>query len=467
MDETTVSSLGEREQRQYGNARAAIDRGNHGYAVEICHRLLESSPECLEVRQTLRQAQRREYADRSGMLGKCCWKLAGCFLVMGGRIQLKKAPQKALVIGERVLCMDPYHRMALSLVAHGARVMELNETEAFCLESVCDRNPNSARLLERLCNAWIKVGETDKALNVAERLNRLKPGSTHVQELVKAASVAHSIQKGKWSEKEGDFRSKLKNRGEAESLEKSHRISKGEKTTTSDVNDLIELVHEDPQKLDTYKTLVRSLISKEDYGNAISWLEKASKLPQGEDDPYLRQLRSDLNLKRAEQELYTLKATENDEADNDDKERIEELDKNLNALRLDEAKKLVEQFPNDYGQRLNYGELLLKLGNVDGAIQQFQVSQRSPSLKLKSQVLLGRCFVSKKLYDLALEQLSAANESVKVMDSFKKDTLYLMALCYESLGDEEQAIKQFKAIYASDIGFRDVAQKVDAFYRKS
>ena len=109
---------------------------------------------------------------------------------------------------------------------------------------------------------------------------------------------------------------------------------------------------------------------------------------------------------------------------------------------------------------------IFESGDIDAGIQQFQISQRSPSLRLKSLVLLGRCFMEKKLFDLALEQLQHAVEGINVMDDFKKEVLYLLAECYEKLERPEEAIEQFKAIYSNDIGYRDVAEKIDAFYRK-
>ena len=228
--------------------------------------------------------------------------------------------------------------------------------------------------------------------------------------------------------------------------------------------DLIESIHGDPQNLDNYKLLVRIYLRQEKYDDALAWLEKAFALPDAENDAPLRQLRSELRVSRVERELFELKRSSSSEANSEN--RIEKLEAVLIELKLDESCKLVEQFPNDYSQRFKYGSYLLESGDIDAGIQQFQISQRSPSLRLKSLVLLGRCFMEKKLFDLALEQLQHAVEGINVMDDFKKEVLYLLAECYEKLERPEEAIEQFKAIYSNDIGYRDVAEKIDAFYRK-
>lgn len=463
MSIVPINSLDPRVQKQFANAKAAIDRGNYEYAVDICIRLLELHPACLEVRETLRDAQCSVYDHGKSFFGDLIKKGMCCAIAAWGRLNLKKKPALAMSLGERALSEFPYSTVALSLVAHGARSLSLSETEAFCLQGICDRFPDNATKLERLCKALIEVGNTDEALIVAERLMSLRPGNTDVQELVKSASVAHSINRGKWADKGQDFRSKLKNKEESEALEKANRVYEDRDTGSIRTQDLIEQVHGDPQNVDHYKNLVKALVAKEDFENAISWLDKAFKLPRAEADLYLRQIRSDLRLKKTEKELFLLRSDASvDEVQR--AERMRELDSELAALKLDEAKKLVDHFPNDYGQRFKYGELLLRAGDIDTAIQQFQISQRSPSLKQRSHVLLGKCFIAKGLHDLALVQLEVAEEAAIVMDSFKKEVLYLIANCHEALGDQAAAIGKYKSIYASDIKFKDVASKIDAFY---
>ena len=52
------------------------------------------------------------------------------------------------------------------------------------------------------------------------------------------------------------------------------------------------------------------------------------------------------------------------------------------------------------------------------------------------------------------------------MDDLKKEITYELGLCYESLGRPDAAIVEFKAVYGEDIGFRDVAEKINAFFAR-
>ena len=147
-------------------------------------------------------------------------------------------------------------------------------------------------------------------------------------------------------------------------------------------------------------------------------------------------------------------------------EQLEAIETELLELKLGEGRKLVEEFPNVYSQRCKYGEYLFESCNTDAAIQQFKILQRSLIFRIKPLVLLGRCFMAKDLFDLALEQLKQPAETLTVVDELKKEILYLLAQCYERLDRQEDAIQQYKAIYSNDIGYRDVSQKINKFFGK-
>ena len=68
------------------------------------------------------------------------------------------------------------------------------------------------------------------------------------------------------------------------------------------------------------------------------------------------------------------------------------------------------------------------------------------------------------MYDLAIRAYTNALAEKKTMDEEKKEILYYLGLTYEQMGKKEEAIEQFKLIYEVDIGYRDIAEHVDAYY---
>ena len=53
------------------------------------------------------------------------------------------------------------------------------------------------------------------------------------------------------------------------------------------------------------------------------------------------------------------------------------------------------------------------------------------------------------------------------MDDRKKDAIYELGCCFESMGKKDKAIEEFKVVYSADISFRDVADKINAFYSQN
>ena len=85
---------------------------------------------------------------------------------------------------------------------------------------------------------------------------------------------------------------------------------------------------------------------------------------------------------------------------------------------------------------------------------------------LRTQALyhLGRCFAKKRIHDLAVRTLENALKEKVVFDDEKKEIVYALAEVLESTGRGEEAIEHFKSIYEVDINYRDVADKIDAYY---
>ena len=75
-----------------------------------------------------------------------------------------------------------------------------------------------------------------------------------------------------------------------------------------------------------------------------------------------------------------------------------------------------------------------------------------------------QCFARRKMFDLAAKTLQTAIKEKPVFDDEKKELIYNLGSVLEGMDNKEQAIEQFKLIYEVDIGYRDVAKKVDDYY---
>lgn len=467
MSEILISDLDPRLQKQVENARFAIDRGNLEYAIEICSSVLAREPACLPVRKLLRAAQMKLFRSKNKMMAKLTGGLPSALALMGASAKMKKDPAKAMEAIEKALTKDPTNSAAHKALAQAAEKLKLFDTAVFAWETIRDQSPENVKVLLALGNAYIAAERGEDAVGVGEKILQLSPGNGEAQDLLKTGSVSQSLTKGKWEEEDASYRSKLKNADEAVSLEQAAKFVTGEDATQKLIKEAIARVEAEPTSLNHYRSIVQGYEQLGDLTKALEWLEKARELPAGAADATLVKQYSDLKLKVLENEIATLETQLVDDPENEAvREEVNRLSADLLRVRTEEASAMVERYPNDPTFRFELGKLLYEGGEVDRAIQQFQISHRNPKVRLPSLTYLGGCFKSKRQYDLAVEQYETAKSEITAMSEQKKDVIYQLAECYELMGNTEKAISEYKIIYAADIGYRDVSAKIDEYYTK-
>jgi tetratricopeptide (TPR) repeat protein len=134
---------------------------------------------------------------------------------------------------------------------------------------------------------------------------------------------------------------------------------------------------------------------------------------------------------------------------------------------LERAQDFVARYPGDLDGRYRLAQLLFDSGQTEEAIGEYQQTQKNPKLRVSSLLGMARCFRTRGLIDLAVAQLNTAKNELSGMDELKKDVVYELGCCYESLKKSDEAIAEFKAIYTEDIGFRDVSEKINKHYESS
>ncbi len=61
---------------------------------------------------------------------------------------------------------------------------------------------------------------------------------------------------------------------------------------------------------------------------------------------------------------------------------------------------------------------------------------------------------------MAVMQLETARDAIPTMDELKKKVVYQLGLCAEQAGDIEKAYQYYKDIYATDVGFEDLSERM-------
>jgi tetratricopeptide (TPR) repeat protein len=352
------------------------------------------------------------------------------------------------------LAKDPTSVPALKLLAEAAGGLGLLETVAFALDAVREIEPDNRANLLALGEAWITAGKPAEALKAADAILKTKPADADAQNLMRKASIAQTVTKGNW-DGQGNFRDKLRDEAQAVSLEQAAKVVTAGDMAQRLVDEAKARVQAEPTNLNHYRAVAQAYRQLGRSDEALVWVRKARALPNGAVDP---------TLEKEESELQTALLEARVKAESGD--GLAAAQAELAAWRLTEAKRTVERYPNDFPARLALGELLLASGQLDAALAQFQQAQKGPQVRVAALVGLGRGFRAKKIYDLAVMQFKSAKTDLTAMDDTKKEVIYELGSCYEAMGKPEEAIAEFKAIYGEDIGYRDVADKITAFYSK-
>jgi tetratricopeptide (TPR) repeat protein len=223
MPEIAVTALEPRLQKLVESARAAFAAGRPESAVEAAAAVLREQPSCLPVRKLLRAAQLRQAGEKSGF-GRFMANVSSAPFVLGGSRQLKEQPLAAVASADKLLLRDADSVPALALLGEAAAVLGWPETAVFACETAAGLEPDRPALLLALGEALLAAGRAPDAVKAAQRVLAGHPNHTEAQALLRNASVAVTMAKGKW-EQGGDYRGKLHDEQKAAQLEQAARLA--------------------------------------------------------------------------------------------------------------------------------------------------------------------------------------------------------------------------------------------------
>ena len=461
IQELTIAELDPRQIKQL-EAAGAAENANTAYALDIYGAVLKQTPGCLELRKKLRALQLKKAGDNTRGFTKFLGKVTASPFRLGGLSE--KDPESALNKAEELLDKNPANVAAHQMLAEAAANLDMKATAVFAYETVYKIEPENIQNLKVLGRAYIEAGDTENAIKTGNTILKKSPGDGEAEELMKQASVAVAMHKGKWEESE-DYRDQLKDESEATALEQAGKAVTDAKGVEVLINQAYEAQQAEPDNLNHYRQLSELYHRSGDYQSAIGWIQEARKMEAGQGDVALEERERDLTLEYYDDTIDQWQAAL--AADPESPANKAGLEQSITAKRhyhREQVESLVERYPNDYGHRHDYGRILFEDSDFDGAISQFQLAQRNANVRLEAVLYLGRSYAQKNFHDMAVEQFCIIKNEIPIMDERKKEAVYELGICYESMGKPELAIEEFKAVYQNDVSFRDVQDKINAFY---
>jgi tetratricopeptide (TPR) repeat protein len=462
MAEKSINEVSREARLLFTKANEAAQRENVDYAITLFNQVLEKEPGFFECRKALRAAQFQKCGARGGFFKKM-WSGAGSSpQVAKAKMALNKNPAEAMAIAEQILNGDPNTSAAHRIIVEAANALELPQTAVMSLDSLVKNSPKDKNLAIEFAHAvGTTGGDTGSAERILAELLRNLPNDGELNQALKDLSARKTLDQGGYNALEGgqgSYRDILKDRQQATSLEQEKRVVKSEDVTERLIGEDEARMKTEPNNLKVVRRLAELYTQKKQFERALELYERIKNSEMG-NDPSLERAIADTIVRRFDAQLEQLDPAAPDYTEQSAKLQAEKLN-----FQVTECQKRVEKYPTDLAIRFEMGQFYFQTGKITEAIQEFQKAKNNPHRGLAAMNYLAQCYAKKKMFDMAARMLQSAIKEKPVFDEEKKDLVYNLGCVLESMDKKEEAIEQFKLIYEIDIGYKDVAKKVDDFY---
>ncbi len=462
----TEKELNEAERSLWLKAMAAIELRNFGYAISLLQGILKQEPQFLTGRQLLRRAEvAKQKAGKKSFFNISTAPIA----VMNAQREIKKAPQHAVEMIEKVLEGEPYNRQANLALKEAAVAAGWLEIGVFALQTLLEENPRDVKLLHELGLLYHQTGQSDEEVEIYNRITEIDPLDAAALRLGKDASARASMATGGWTQAES-YRELIKDKDVAISLEQQSRMQLSGEALDRQIAELEAQQQAKPQNADLARRLGALCEQKDDIESAIKWYQRAVELTGSSDAGLIRKL-SNLKMRGAERDIaaheeFLAGHTEKDAAHAKRSEELQAAKKKRAGILIEEVKKRLERNPTDLQLRFELGEHFVNAQRFREAVPELQRARQNPNARLKAMNLLGVCYCELGMLDLAMKQFEDAAREIVTMDPMKKEIVYNLGIVYEKMGEREKSLNCMKQIYEADYGYRDVAERVESSYQQ-
>jgi tetratricopeptide (TPR) repeat protein len=438
--------------KQIQKAEEAARRRNYDFAIKLYQQLLEIDPDQGTARGGLRVALKKRHAQKKG--GKFLRSISGAAPLAMAKTMRKAgrhdACAKALESYLETNPLDEQANLMLGMALEdGGRYKSARAVYEFLAE-IAPKNPEG---LKRAGAMTYRQGDHVRALEYYERALDADPRD---QEAIKArkdlsaeqalsrtdtANVSHS-------------REQIKDKDEARRLERSQRLHQSEDELREELAQLENTFADTPSDPDLMIRMAEVHERLKDPEAALDMVERALQYRRDSFDLVCRV--GDLKSKVLKRRLAKADSA-------GDAAGASEVEEELQAFEVEDCRRRVEMHPGDAGLRLKLGKRLMRVGDHDAAAAEFQKAVGDPRVRVEARMSLAHCFQAKGFLDLSRKEYEGALEGSTGVDDRAKEILYNLGEIAEAEDKSDEARGYYARIFEVDIGYRDVAAKMERF----
>src|SRR5215471_16497820 len=147
-------------------ALAAMELRNFGYAISLLQEILKQEPQFLIGRQLLRRAEvTKKQGNKKSFFNISTAPIA----VMKAQREIKKTPERAVEMIEKVLEEEPYNRQANLALKEAAVAAGWLEIGVFALRTLLEENPRDVKVLHQLGRLHHDLGDHEQEVEIYNR----------------------------------------------------------------------------------------------------------------------------------------------------------------------------------------------------------------------------------------------------------------------------------------------------------
>lgn len=431
-------------------AEEAARRRNYDFAIQLYKQLLEINPDVGDARAGLRRALRARHEAKGGrgLFGKL--KGAGPLAAAKGLARAGRW-DAAIKAYEGYLATNPLDEEGNLLLGQALESGGYFSSALAVFEFLAEVAPRNPEGLKNAGAMMAKQGDPLKALAYYERALEADPRDRAAMKARKDLAAEAALSKGRFDSVEHS-REQLVDSEETKSLERSKRLQMSPEELDAEAERLEGRLAEDSNDVDIMLELARVQEKRRDPGAALDLVERALTFRQGD---------TELEDRAAALHLASLKRQIARADKLGDTEAADRLEGELGQLEGKGLRQAVERRPGDAAARLALGRHLLTANDPDGAAAELQKALTDPRLAPDGHFLLGLCFRQKGFSDLAKKQFNEALGDRPTLDDRGREIMYHLGEIAEADGQNAEARACYSRIFETDIGYRDVAAKME------
>lgn len=433
-------------------AEEAARRRNYDFAVELYTQLLDIDPDQGDARAGLRAVLKKRHEGKKG--GKLFRKLAGAGPLAVAKTMAKAGRHEACAKSlEQYLASNPLDVDANLLLGQSLEAVGHKNSARAVYEFVAEIDPKNSEGLRRAGAMVAATGDHAKALEYYERALEADPRD---QEALKARKnlAAETALATQSSDKVTHSRDQIKDKAGTAELERSQRMHRSEEELREDLTRLEDQFADAPTDPALMLRLAELHEKLKDPEAALEFVERAAEYDRNSYEMLdrLGKLKTKVlkkGLARADRDGDAAKASQ--------------LEDELKAFEVENCERRVALRPGDGALRLELGRLLHRRGDHDQAIGELQKAVSDPRCAKDAGFYLAQSFQAKGFNDLARKEYERSLEGNPARDERAKEVLYNLGAIAEAEGKVDDARSFYTRIFEVDIGYRDVADKMEQF----